>query len=712
MPRKKQKKSGLKKGDLINQIMGIFTNNPSQVFNYKQIAHRLNLSKTHGRKRVVEALAEMTFTERLVEVAMGKYRLNRSKAVVTGILERNVQGVVACHPDDGSRAVIIPEKMLNRAMKGDEVKVVVHSLKGGVLHGEVLEVIKRARTEFVGTLEVSNTYAFLVPDGKKFGYDIFIPKERLNGGENNQKAIVEIVDWPAKAKNPIGQVKEVLGMAGENDTEIHAILAEFGLPYGYPERVAKLADRIDAGISPEVIAKREDFREITTFTIDPDDAKDFDDALSVRKLDDGMVEVGVHIADVTHYIKPDTIIDREGYNRATSVYLVDRVVPMLPERISNFICSLRPNEEKLAFSVIFTLNEKAEVKDYRICRTVINSDRRFSYEEAQDILEGADGDFKEELLLLNDLAKTIRGERFKVGAINFERTEVKFDIDEDGKPLSVKFKDAKDSNKLIEEFMLLANKTVAIHIGKVAKDAKAKTFVYRIHDEPNPDKFDLFKQLARRFGYDLGKGASTKNVSTSINSVLKEVHGKPEQYLIETVAVRSMAKAQYSTHNIGHYGLSFPYYTHFTSPIRRYPDMMVHRLLERYMEGGRSVTEEKYEEMCEHSSLREQLAANAERASIKYKQVEFMSDKVGEIFEGIISGVTDWGIYVEIIENKCEGLVPMRTLDDDFYIFDEENMQIRGRQRGKIYQLGAKVKVLVAKANLEKKQLDFEVANA
>ena len=710
MPKKK-KKSGLKKGDLMNQIMGIYNNNPSQAFNYKQVAHRLNLSKTLGRKRVVDALAELAFVEQLVEIGMGKYKLNRSRAVVTGVLERNVQGVVYCYPDDGSRAVVIPEKMLNRAMKGDEVKVVVHSARGGVLHGEVTEVIKRARTEFVGTLEVSNTYAFLIPDGKKVGYDIFIPKERLNGGLNNQKAIVEIVDWPAKAKNPIGQVKEVLGNAGENDTEIHAILAEFGLPIGYPERVAKMADKIEAGIDAKEIAKREDFRNITTFTIDPDDAKDFDDALSVRKLDDGLIEVGVHIADVTHYVKPDTIIDKEGYNRATSVYLVDRVVPMLPERISNFICSLRPNEEKLAFSVIFKLNEKAEVKDYRICRTVINSDRRFTYEEAQAILDGADGDFKEELLMVNDLAKIIRDDRFKVGAINFERTEVKFDIDENGKPLNVKFKEAKESNKLIEEFMLLANKTVAKFIGKVGKDQKAKTFVYRIHDQPNPDKFDLFRQLAKRFGYQVGKNNTTDNVSTSINSVLKEVHGKPEQYLIETVAVRSMAKAIYSTHNIGHYGLSFPHYTHFTSPIRRYPDMMVHRLLERYMEGGSSVTQEKYEEMCEHSSEREQLAANAERASIKYKQVEFMADKVGEVFEGIISGVTDWGIYVEIIENKCEGLVPMRTLDDDFYIFDEDNMQIRGRQRGKIYQLGDKVNVLVAKANLEKKQLDFEVAN-
>lgn len=702
----------MKKVEIVNQIIGIFSNNPSQTFNYKQIAHRLNLPKVHGRRRVVEALNQLVTAERLSEVGMGKYRLNNKRAVLTGTIEKNDQGHICLFPDDGSKAVIIPEKLLNRAMRGDTVKVVAHSGKGGVLQGEVIEIIKRRKTEFVGTLEVSDTYAFLVPDSRGLGSDIFIPRERLNGGLNNQKAIVEIVDWPVKAKNPIGQVKRILGFAGENDTEIHAILAEFGLPHDYPEDIAKLADKIEPGITEEEIAKREDFRGVSTFTIDPADAKDFDDAISIRKLGDDLIEVGVHIADVTHYVKPDTIIEEEGYSRATSVYLVDRVVPMLPERISNFICSLRPNEEKLAFSVIFDLDLNGQVKDFRIRRTVILSDRRFSYEEAQEILEGAEGDFKDELLLLNDIAKKLRKKRFDNGSINFERTEVKFNIDDKGKPLSVYFKEAKDSNKLIEEFMLLANKTVATYIGKTEAGSKAKTFVYRIHDEPNPDKFDLFKLMAKRFGYEIGSGAVKGRVATSINKILKEVHGKPEQYLIETVAVRSMSKAIYSTHNIGHYGLAFPFYSHFTSPIRRYPDMMVHRLLESYMNGGKSVNVEKYEEMCEHSSEREQLAANAERASIKYKQVEFMADKVGQVFEGIISGVTDWGIYVELSENKCEGLVPMRTMDDDFYIFDEENMQIRGRHHGKVFQLGAPIQVLVAKANLEKKQLDFELAES
>lgn len=711
MPRK-PKKSGMKKQEIVSQIIGIFSNNPSQTFNYKQIAHRLNLPKTHGRRRVVEALNQLVAAERLKEVAMGKYRLNGNRAILTGTIGKSDQGLICLFPDDNSPVVVIPDKMLNRAMRGDEVKVVVHSGRGGVLQGEVVEILKRKRTEFVGTLEVSDTYAFLVPDRKGLGSDIFIPRDRLNGGLDNQKAIVEIVDWPAKAKNPIGQVKKILGFAGENDAEIHAILAEFGLPYDYPEHIAKLAEKIEPGITEEEIAKREDFRKVPTFTIDPADAKDFDDAISIRTLSNGLIEVGVHIADVTHYVKPGTVIETEGYNRATSVYLVDRVVPMLPERISNFICSLRPDEEKLAFSVIFDLDLEGKVKDFRIRRTVILSDRRFSYEEAQEILEGAEGDFKSELLLLNDVAKKLRQKRFENGSINFERTEVKFNIDEKGKPLSVYFKEAKESNKLIEEFMLLANKTVATYIGKVAAGGKAKTFVYRIHDEPNPDKFDMFKLMAKRFGYSIGSGAVKGREATSINKILKEVHGKPEQYLLETVAVRSMSKAIYSTHNIGHYGLSFPYYSHFTSPIRRYPDMMVHRLLEKYMDGGRSVTVDKYEEMCEHSSEREQLAANAERASIKYKQVEFMSDKVGQVFDGIISGVTDWGIYVELVENKCEGLVPMRTMDDDFYIFDEENMQIRGRSRGKIFQLGAPIQVLVAKANLEKKQLDFELAES
>jgi ribonuclease R len=596
-------------------------------------------------------------------------------------------------------------------MDGDKVKVQLFAKrKGAEPEGEVVEILESKERTFVGKLQVAKGFAFLITENKTLANDIFIPKDKLKGGKNGDKAIVRIVEWPDEAKNPLGEVIDILGIAGQNTAEMHAILAEFGLPYKYPSSVEKAADKIPEAISPEEIENREDFRGITTFTIDPKDAKDFDDALSARRLDNGNWEVGVHIADVTHYVKTDGVIDKEAQSRATSVYLVDRTIPMLPERLCNQICSLRPDEEKLCFSAVFELNSDAVVQNSRICRTIIKSDRRFTYEEAQEVIETGEGDYKEEILALNDLAKKLRERRFKSGAINFDRYEVKFEIDEQGKPVRVYFKVSKDANKLIEEFMLLANRTVAEFVGRPPKGKTKKTFVYRIHELPDPDKMENFASFIRRFGYKLKTDGTKTDVSKGINSLLDNVQGKPEENLIETVAIRAMQKARYSTENIGHYGLAFEYYTHFTSPIRRYPDMMVHRLLERYLAGGRSVIQKKYEDLCDHCSSMEQVAANAERASIKYKQVEFMQDKLGMVFDGVISGVTEWGLYVELNENKCEGLVPIRDLDDDYYEFDEKNYCLLGRRKKRQYRLGDPITIKVAQANLERKQLDFQLA--
>ena len=597
-------------------------------------------------------------------------------------------------------------------MNNDKVKIALcakrrrHSVEG-----QVIEILEHANANFVGTLKVSKNYAFLLTETNTLANDIFIPKEKLKGGKDGDKAVVRITEWPEEAKNPFGEVIDILGKAGDNTTEMHAILAEYGLPYTYPQSVEAAADKISAEITPEDYAEREDFRDVVTFTIDPKDAKDFDDALSIRQLKPGLWEVGVHIADVSHYVKEGSIIDKEAVKRATSVYLVDRTIPMLPERLCNFICSLRPDEEKLAYSVIFEMNEKAEVKDYRIRHTVIKSNRRFTYEEAQNIIETGEGDYKEEILELNRLAQILREKRMAAGSINFDRCEVKFEIDEKGKPLSVYFKVSKEANKLIEEFMLLANRTVAEHIGKVPKNKKPKVFPYRIHDLPDPDKLDNLSQFIARFGYKIRTGGSKTDVSKSINRLLSDIEGKKEQNLIETVSLRAMQKARYSIHNIGHYGLAFDYYTHFTSPIRRYPDLMVHRLLTRYLAGGRSAQADKYEELCEHSSAMEQTAASAERASVKYKQVEFMSERIGNVYDGVISGVTEWGLYVEINENKCEGMVSMRDLGNDYYEFDEKNYCLIGRRHHRKFSLGDPVKIKVARANLEKKQLDFVLAD-
>lgn len=712
--KKKEKKGGkrMKKKELADLLVNYFRIKPMESFSLKQLFTGLNLT-THPLKMLcADIVQEMVEDNFLIETEKGHYKLNDKGQIMTGTFLRKSNGKNSFIPDDGGEPIFIAERNSAHAMNNDKVKIALcakrrrHSVEG-----QVIEILEHANANFVGTLKVSKNYAFLLTETNTLANDIFIPKEKLKGGKDGDKAVVRITEWPEEAKNPFGEVIDILGKAGDNTTEMHAILAEYGLPYTYPQSVEAAADKISAEITPEDFAEREDFRDVVTFTIDPKDAKDFDDALSIRQLKPGLWEVGVHIADVSHYVKEGSIIDKEAVKRATSVYLVDRTIPMLPERLCNFICSLRPDEEKLAYSVIFEMNEKAEVKDYRIRHTVIKSNRRFTYEEAQNIIETGEGDYKEEILELNRLAQILREKRMAAGSINFDRCEVKFEIDEKGKPLSVYFKVSKEANKLIEEFMLLANRTVAEHIGKVPKNKKPKVFPYRIHDLPDPDKLDNLSQFIARFGYKIRTGGSKTDVSKSINRLLSDIEGKKEQNLIETVSLRAMQKARYSIHNIGHYGLAFDYYTHFTSPIRRYPDLMVHRLLTRYLAGGRSAQADKYEELCEHSSAMEQTAASAERASVKYKQVEFMSERIGNVYDGVISGVTEWGLYVEINENKCEGMVSMRDLGNDYYEFDEKNYCLIGRRHHRKFSLGDPVKIKVARANLEKKQLDFVLAD-
>lgn len=713
MSKKKDKKAGkrMTKKELVKAMLDLFHLKQGVVISLKQLFEQLRLN-THPLKMLaMDILDELLEDGYLCEVEKHRYKLNNRGVEMTGIFQRKSNGKNTFLPDEGGEPIFIAERNSAHAMAGDRVRIAYYAKRHGrMAEGEVVEILERANDTFVGTLEVTRGYAFLVTENRTLANDIFIPKENLKGGRNGDKAVVKVVEWPEKAKNPLGMVVDILGKAGENNTEMHAILAEFGLPYVYPKQVEQAADRIPAEIPAEEIVQREDFRGVTTFTIDPRDAKDFDDALSIRPLANGLWEVGVHIADVTYYVHEGSLIDREAERRATSVYLVDRTIPMLPERLCNFLCSLRPNEEKLAYSVIFEMNERAEVKNSRVVHTVIKSDRRFTYEEAQERLETGQGDFVEELQQLDKLAKLLREQRFKAGAINFDRYEVKFEIDEKGKPLSVYFKVSKDANKLVEEFMLLANRTVAEKIGRVPKGKKAKVFPYRIHDLPDPEKLDNLSQFIARFGYKIRTTGNKGEVSKSINRLLDDVQGRKEQNLIETVSIRAMQKARYSVHNIGHYGLAFDYYTHFTSPIRRYPDMMVHRLLTKYLdEGGHTVTEKKYEALCEHSSAMEQLAASAERASVKYKQVEFMTEHVGQVYQGVISGVTEWGLYVELNENKCEGMIPIRDLDDDYYEFDEKNYCLRGRRTRHTYSLGDELTIKVARANLERKQLDFAI---
>lgn len=729
---KKQKR--LTKKDIQATLADLFEQHPGKSFSIKEIFNILQAGNHPAKMLAMDVLSGLVFDDYITTDGKGNYRSAVRSQVMEGTFQRKRNGRNSFIPDDGGKSILVCERNSLGALDGDRVRVTMLARRRShTREAEVIEILKRAKDTFVGTLTVEKNYGFLVTESRSLAYDIFIPKEKLKGGRTGDKAIVKITDWPRNAKSPIGKVVDILGKKGDNNTEMHAILAEYGLPYEYPKNVEAAADRLNPDITPEEIARREDFRDVTTFTIDPHDAKDFDDALSIRPLEKGFWEVGVHIADVSHYVKEGDIIDREAQKRATSIYLVDRTIPMLPERLCNFICSLRPDEEKLAYSAIFELDEKAEVRRWHLAHTVIRSNRRFTYEEAQHIIERngeaspedlsqpgehprplppgsqPEGEFANEVLTLNRLAKELRKKRFKNGAIGFDRAEVRFEIDETGRPISTYVKVAKDANKLIEEFMLLANRSVAEMIGRVPKGKKAKVLPYRIHDVPDPEKLEKLRAFITKFGYKLRTEGTKTDISKSLNALLTDVKGKKEENVIEMVALRAMMKARYSVHNIGHYGLMFQYYTHFTSPIRRYPDTMVHRLLTRYAEGGRSVNADKYEELCEHSSNMEQLAATAERASIKYKQVEFMGERIGQTFGGIISGVTEFGLYVEVDEHKCEGMVPLRSLEGDYYEFDERNYCLVGRRHHHRYSLGDHVRIRVERANLERKQLDFSL---
>ncbi len=711
--KKKKKNQELtpSKPELWKRLLTFMANHPSEVLNYKDVAQRLQVHTVGMKRQISEVLREMGEQGALEVVSTGRYKFRQCGSYITGTVELTAKGAAYIISDETDEDVFVPFSNLKHALNGDKVKVLVYARsRNRRPEGEVVEVLERKRGTFVGTVECSAGYAFLLPSGKQMPYDVFLPMERLHGAKDGDKVVVKLLSWPENQKNPVGEVIQVLGRPGDNDTEMNAIMAEYELPVKFPPAVERAADRIPLEIPAEEIKKRKDYREVTTFTIDPADAKDFDDALSIRELRTGLYEIGVHIADVSYYVKENTVLDKEAFARATSVYLVDRTIPMLPERLSNGVCSLRPDEDKLCFSVILRMNANAEVLDQWFGRTIIRSNRRFAYEEAQAIIEGADGDCRQEILWLNDLAQKLRAERFKAGALDFEREEVKFYLDEKGHPTGVYFKRSKEANKLIEEFMLLANKKVAEFIGKPKPGKKAKTFVYRVHEQPLPEKLEDFNRFIAKFGYGVKTG-SRKALTSSMNRLIGEVRDRPEQNLIQTLAIRTMAKAVYSTDNVGHYGLAFDYYTHFTSPIRRYPDVMVHRLLQRYLDAGRSVNKEKYEEYCKHSSEMEQLAANAERASIKYKQVEFMADRLGQVYSGTISGVTQWGFYVELDDSKCEGLVSVTELIDDQYEFDEKNYCIIGRHHHKCYQLGDRVTVRVAKANLVARQLDYELVS-
>ncbi|MBQ8256571.1 MAG: ribonuclease R [Bacteroidaceae bacterium] len=704
-------KGRINKRVLVEMLVEFFNRHDGEQVSTKEVFKELGLSSSSARTLCVSILDDLVFDGYLVEPAFRKYQLANSGSSMIGTFKRNNHGYNMFYPEDGSEPIPVTERNSGHALTDDIVRVALFAhRRGRGREGEVVEVLKRAHDTFVGELHVEKHYAFLLTDDRFMPCDIFIPKDLLKGGKNGDKAIVKLMEWPPESKNPVGKVVDILGKVGENDAEMNAILAEFGLPYTYPAAVEQAAERLAVGITPEEIASREDFRGITTFTIDPDDAKDFDDALSIRPLSDGLWEVGVHIADVSHYVTEGSVIDKEAFKRATSIYLVDRTIPMLPERLCNFLCSLRPGEDKLAYSVIFTMNDKAEVKNFRIARTVINSNRRFCYDEVQAIIKNGEGEYYAEIERLNRLAQTMRAKRFAAGAIDFQQAEVRFHLDESGKPVSVYFSESNESHQLIEEFMLLANRTVAEKIGRKAPGNTPKTFVYRIHDQPDPEKLAMLSKFVSKLGYKMRSGSGRTTSATAMNNLLKDVHGTKEQNVIEQISLRTMQKARYSTENIGHYGLAFRYYTHFTSPIRRYPDLLVHRLLTRYLlQGARSVSLPKYEDFCDHCSAQEQVAANAERASIKYKQVEFMSERIGEEYDAVISGVTEWGIYAEINENKCEGMIPLRTLQGDYYEFDDANYCLVGRRTHRRYTIGDAVRIRIVRANLERKQLDFEL---
>ena len=728
----KEKKNNkrLTKNKLTEMLQDLFMRNPDKQLSFKQIFKELRLTTHPAKMLAVDVMEDMAWDDFLSKTSENSYKLNLKGQVQEGKFIRKPNGKNSFVPDDGGKPVFVAERNSKSALTGDRVRVTFMARRQKhIKEAMVTDILERARDQFVGRLRLERDFAFLVPDGNVFANNIIIPKNRLKGGKTGEKAVVKVTKWPDDDnKNIIGEVVDVLGEQGDNDVEMNSILAQYGLPYKYPKRVEEAADKITGEITAQDYAEREDFRGVTTFTIDPKDAKDFDDALSIKPLGDNLWEVGVHIADVSHYVTEGSIIDKEAQKRATSVYLVDRTIPMLPERLCNFICSLRPDEEKLTYSAVFDIDADGEVKSWRLVHAVIRSNRRFAYEEVQQILEdngvkdgtgepaptsgpgGYRGEYATELVTLDRLAKKLRAARFKHGSVKFDREELHFDVDEKGKPVRCYFKKSKDANKLIEEFMLLANRYVAESVGKVKKGQKAKTLPYRIHDQPDPTKLETLREFAVKFGYKLKTAGTKGEITRSLNKLMDDCHGRREQNLIEMVALRAMMKAKYSIHNIGHYGLAFEYYTHFTSPIRRYPDTMVHRLLTRYQNGGRSANKEYYEELCEHASDMEQIAQNAERDSIKYKMVEFMADRIGNTYDAHISGITSYGIYCEIDENHCEGMVPMHDLDDDYYDFDERNYCLVGRRHHHKYQLGDPVRIVVAKANLEKKQLDFALA--
>lgn len=693
-------------------LTDVFKNNPTWDFTAKTLGELLKIQDDKSMELLNEVLTSLKNSNRIV-FDNGSYRALVKTGVIIGTIDLSRKGSPVVRPDDSDEEILVMDNNLKNALHGDKVEVSLYARKdNGIQEGEVIRIIERYKQTFVGTIEKGPNFAFLLTNHKTMPYDIFIPLNKLMKATTGDKAVAKITEWPEGAKHPIGQIIEVLGSTGDNETEMHAILAEFDLPYNFPKEIEEEAQKIDGTITPDEIAQRRDMRSVTTFTIDPADAKDFDDAISIQKLPNGNWEVGVHIADVTHYIEEGTPLDKEALNRATSVYLVDRVVPMLPEALCNNLCSLRPDEDKLTFSAIFELNDKAELMSEWFGKTIIRSNRRFNYEEAQQVIETGKGDYAQEILKAWDLAKILRDYRFSHGSISFDKAEIKFDIDENGKPINVYFKETKEANWLIEEFMLLANKRVAAFVGeKRDKNSHPKTFVYRIHDEPDLEKLTNFQKFIGKFGYSINLN-SEELISETLNALLGKIKGSNEQEVISSLAVRAMAKAIYSTENIGHYGLGFKYYTHFTSPIRRYPDMMVHRLLDSYLQGGRSASRQKYEKLCKHCSEREILAVNAERASDKYKEVEFMRDHLGETYWGVISGITEWGIYCELEENKIEGMIPMRDLDDDFYMFDEQNYCLIGHYSKRKFQLGDRLEVKIAKANLERKQLDFVLSDS